>query len=681
MINNESQQKVIDNIYGQMGVIAVPGAGKTSTSLRRIKNMIDNGIRGENILMVTFTDAAAKEMRGKFARMYGEQGVVFSTIHSMCLKILNEYRTVPVNIISYEEQLRIAKECMLFHRPKHLVQKKDILMDISTYKNNDCPVNAFTPLSLEKEDFEPIYRRYEVLKEECGKSDFDDLLILTRELLRDCPDILNNVRARFRFIIVDEYQDTNKIQADLIYLIAGDDGNISVVGDDDQSIYGFRGALPNIMFDFFEHYPKALKVKMGINYRSEPEIIETADRLIQFNKKRFKKDFNAFKQGKGNIRYKTFDERCEEIDAVIDMICKNIREGGQPGENAILTRTNQQLDDIAASLDDRDIPYITADSIPDIYRHFIFADIISYLKLADGTGTKADVMRVINRPNRYIPEKIIANIHELNAESLKRALPTADNDRLNELRNRNCYLFFGDIKKLSGVSFNERVRYIADTIGYRKFLYKYASEIDLIDSIFVSKLDFFVKDSCKYNDITSWYNAAYQHVIKHDSMIKKRAENAVFLGTMHRSKGLEWENVFLVDVNKTIVPFKKAVSDAEIEEERRLFYVGITRAKKSCYVFNYLSKTGGKNHSCKPSPFIEEMNGKQFSVLKRKEKQEEEKKKLHDEMFDFEEGSTRDFYNGQEVHHKTMGQGIVTGKNSFFVRVSFDTISKTFPLK
>ncbi|WP_031552872.1 ATP-dependent helicase [Oribacterium sp. FC2011] len=680
MVNNESQQKVIDTIYGQMGVIAVPGAGKTSTSIRRIKNMIDKGIKGENILMVTFTDAAAKEMRSKFARMYGENGVIFSTIHSMCLKILNEFRTIPVNIISYEEQLRIAKDCLTFHRPKRPIQKKDLLMDISTYKNSDCPVNMFTPLSLEKEDFEPIYRRYEVLKEECGKNDFDDLLILTRELLKNHPAILSHVRERFRFIIVDEYQDTNKIQAELIYLIAGPEGNISVVGDDDQSIYGFRGALPNIMFEFFEHYPKALKVDMGINYRSEPEIIESADRLIQFNKKRFKKDFSAFKSGKGSVNYKTYDERCEEIDAVLDMICKVIRNGGQPGHNAILTRTNQQLDDIAAGLDDRNIPYITADSIPDIYRHFIFADIMSYLKLADGTGTKADVMKVINRPNRYIPEKVVANIHELNADSLKKALPTSDNDRLNDIRNGNCYSFFGDIERLKRITFKKRVKYIAETIGYRKFLYKYASEIDLIDSIFVSKLDFFMNDSSKYDDINSWYNAAYQHVIKHDSMLKKRAENAVFLGTMHRSKGLEWENVFLVDVNKTIVPFKKAVSNAEIEEERRLFYVGITRAKKNCYVFNYLSKTGGKNHACKPSPFIEEMNGKQFAILKRSEQQNEEKQKLHYEMYSFKEGSTRDFYNGQEVHHKTMRKGIVTGKNSFFVRVSFDAGSKTFPL-
>lgn len=682
MEKNVAQEQVISTIYGQMGVIAVPGAGKTSTSLRRIKNMLDNGIKGENIVMVTFTDAAASEMRAKFYRMFGQNDVTFSTIHSLCLRILNEYRRIPVNIISGLEQIHIVKDCLSFHKVKSPVQKKDILMEISTYKNSGLPMGSFRPVSLELDDFEPIYNRYENLKNESGKNDFDDLLLLTRDLLNNSSDVLSSVRSKYQFIIVDEFQDTNAIQADLIYKIAGENGNISIVGDDDQSIYGFRAALPNVMKDFFRTYPNAVRVDMGINYRSEPEIIKAADMLIQFNKNRFKKDFRPFKSGKGEVIYRTFNERCEELDMVLSCIKKGMSDGINPNNYSILARTNQQLDEIAAVLDDNDVPYFSADSVPDIYRHFVFADIMSYLKLADGTGDKADLVRIINRPNRYIPERALYSIDKIDIKSILSVLPESDKDSINMLRHQGVSDLFRKLKLMKDMPLHKRVLFIKNEMGYARFIYNYAKELDLADEFFTSKLDYFVNESLSHADTRSWYNYACQHVLKHDSLIKKKSENAVFLGTMHRSKGLEWDNVFIVDCNKSIIPFKKAVSDAEIEEERRLFYVAVTRAKKNCYVLNFLSKSGGKSHQSMPSPFINELNGTNYNLLKRDSKKEDVKQNIKNEMYIFKEGDLRNFYSGQEVHHAEFGAGVVTGKNAFFVHVTFDDgTRKTFPMR
>ena len=657
---------------GQVLLISCPGSGKTTTMIRRVKAMIDHGIDASTILMVTFTDKAATEMKERFVKNYGQCRTTFCTIHSLCFHILKS-QNQSIHIVSAEEQYRLLMESMRQLKISAQIAIKDIVSDISAYKNSLTPLNSFRPANIRHHEFCKIYNNYESKKQTSNLYDFDDLLCTCLELLTVNSDILKRYQEKYRYIICDEYQDTNPVQKEILYLLLGKDGNICVVGDDDQSIYGFRGSNPRIMMDFHKDYPNVHQIPMSTNYRSQPQIIEAANRLISHNTNRFSKAITSARTGNGTVHYQTLPNRQEEISFVAAEISRLILTGVPPSSIAVLSRVNQQLDDIATALEKQSISYLSSEYIRDIYEHYIFADIIAYLKLINGGWKSADLIRVLNKPCRYLKEYNFRTVSDFSLEVL---LEAATSSHAGSYAVTQTIKLFKDIESLRYQTLSEQVQQIGDNIGYRKYLSDYAKLTKQTDDILLGKLDFFIEDAKNYSSLTDWYSAASAQVMQHRKSAKKKERIGVTLSTMHSAKGLEWDIIFIIDCCHGSIPSFSAKADA-IEEERRLFYVAITRAREQVYFMNYSYKSTSKSKrsNVKESPFLAETKDNTIT------KKESDRKTidLHSHS-DFSEGDFRYFTTGMQVHHRIYGKGIVQSKSLFFISVRFDNEGiKVFP--
>lgn len=470
--------------------------------IRRIKAMIDAGIDSSSIVMVTFTDAAAVEMKERFFSQYGACGATLCTIHALCLRILSNASDAPFRIIQAHEQLNLLHDCLKSVRIPAGTALKDILADISAFKNSGKSLKEFSPTILKTSEFSHVYQAYETRKKQSDFLDFDDMFCLCKDLLTNNQRVLKQCRNKYRYIMCDEYQDTNQIQKEILYLIAGRDGNICVVGDDDQSIYGFRGALPVIMMDFKKDYPGVCEISMDINYRSKPEIITAAKKLIEHNTERFSKDIKAAREGHGDVIYKTLTNRKEELNYLSAMIGRLTAAGSDPAKIAILARTNMQLDDIAAELERCRIGYTSNDAIKDVYEHFIFTDILSYLRVINWVWSANDLLQILNKPVRYFREIDFRGTKDLSLDTL------INNVRKNpNCRNTNVdavIKFFDDIHALQDMSLADQVKGIAERIGYRTHLIDYARNAELNDDFLTAKLDYFINDAKQYSSIDEW---------------------------------------------------------------------------------------------------------------------------------------------------------------------------------
>lgn len=650
--------------------------------IRRIKAMIDAGIDSSTIVMVTFTDAAAVEMRERFISQYGKCNTTFSTIHSLCLRILSGASDIPLRVIKPHEQMNLLYSCLRSVRLPAGTALKDILSDISAFKNSETDMGDFSPSILKQTEFARVYEAYEAKKKQSDFLDFDDMLCLCRDLLVNNPEILRQCRKKYKYIMCDEYQDTNRIQKEILYLLAGENGNLCVVGDDDQSIYGFRGALPVIMMDFKRDYPAVCEISMDINYRSRPEIITAAKNLIEHNTERFSKDIKAARDGHGEVIYKTLTDRKEELDYLSTTISRIITAGADPAKITILARTNMQLDDVAAEFERRRINYTSNDAIKDVYEHFIFEDIISYLRIINWVWKTSDLLQILNKPVRYLREIDFRGTMDLSLDTLIG----------NARKNPNCrdsnvdaaMKLFDDVHALQNMTLAEQVRGIAERIGYRSYLIDYAKNTELNDEFLMVKLDYFMRDAEQYSSIDEWLKKAASHIQQHKKQMKEQSGKAVTLSTMHRAKGLEWDTVFIIDCCHGSTPISKAKLKAEIEEERRLFYVATTRARESLYLLNYKQKPAAKDKvtRVKPSMFLKEMkDGCPVRTLKDQELDEKRQTQMKEIGSEFAEGDIRHFQVGMSVHHKTFGPGVVISKTLFFVNIHFEIGNKMFPLK
>lgn len=695
---NQAQEEAVATHEGQLLLISCPGSGKTTTMIRRIHAMVEAGIKDTEIVMVTFTDASANEMKQRYAREYGTCGATFCTIHSLCLRILKEYTADRINVIPVEKQYDIARQC--FRRAKIIFKSSDslknALTDVSAFKNSNTTLLAFQPVSMEKAQFHIFFNLYETMKQESGFIDFDDMLCRCRALLQKNENVLCALQKRYRYLMCDEYQDTNAVQKDILYLLAGKDGNLCVVGDDDQSIYGFRGATPGIMLTFAKDFPKAKAISMDTNYRSRPEIIRYAKNLIGHNKERFKKDIKASRDGVGAVKFETLNTRSEELSWVAKQIHTLISSGVNPNNIAVLTRTNLQLEDIASALDDEKIVYTAGEAIRDDYEHFIFRDLISYLTLMDGNWNKENFFRILNRPTRWLKDSLFAGVNGYDLDEMVAAaskhLPY-EKKAIIEVKRLHHVLTAYQRATLAA-----KVHAILEEANYRSFVCDYADNTGSEAAIYFSKLDFFIREAKKYNTVDEWLAAARQHVAIHRNKMRQKPEQAVTLATMHRSKGLEWEYVFILDCCQNVMPGKLPVGSkttnkssektlGEIEEERRLFYVAMTRAKESLYLCNYSYReekdrkfrSDASMVSVTPSVFLTEAKRDLEEIEKREKEAKEKREKDVRAIYNgFKEGSPLYFKVGMEVHHSEYGDGIVTNKTFSFVRIRFANEIKTF---
>lgn len=613
MLKNEAQEEVIHNVYGQTIVIACPGSGKTTTLLRRINYMIkDEHINPSEIVMITFTKAAADEMRERFAKNYGKnKGVLFCTIHAFCFMLLKKFGKYENDAVLTNASDIIFEQIKFNSKITDKMQfVADILTDISVIKNNEIKPSEFDEFDIkccdDKKIFLQIFKNYEKVKYEQGKLDFDDILIETYKMLKNNKEILDYVRDMYGYIHVDEYQDTNYLQRNIIYLIAGDNGNLTVVGDDDQSIYAFRGARPEIMLNFKKDYPYAKEIYMSTNYRSDSDILKYAGNLIAFNKKRFKKDIIACSKNKGKIQHKSFETKEDEVSYVTSRIKQLIEKGINPNDIAILYRTNSQSIPYADGLMSKNIPFKCNENIASKYSHWIFKDIASYYRMAHGRGTQSDYLNTVNHPQRYM-SKVNVKKCKIEVDDMFRVLNNPNQEEWkNEKQLDNIIHYVSILKRLSSI--DEPLKFLDYMLrlgDYGDFIDSYSEFRNMDSNDLLSVWRAYENDikSKNIKTFADWSNYANRYNLMFNKQRNER--NGVCLSTMHKSKGLEWKYVFIIDCVEGITPSKKAETIDDIEEERRLFYVAMTRAKNDLTLCSFSSS--GKTKS-KLSRFIVECN-------------------------------------------------------------------------
>ena len=603
---DEAQEKAVQFTEGQLLLTACPGSGKTTTLLRRIHYLIkEKHVISSSILMVTYTKAAAEHMKKRYAELYGEEsGVFFSTIHALCFRILRQYAGLRTDAVLQESEIRpvlydLAKKDSSINDREEFIG--DFLSDVTYLKSRRLKPEEIIPVSVkDKNQFLFYFNAYENYKKQNGKIDFDDMLLMTDDLFQRNPDILHTLQNQFRWIQVDEFQDINAIQKDIIYALAGKNGNLAVVGDDDQAIYGFRGAEPDIMLEFTKDYPKAVQINMTTNYRSESEVIKHASALICHNVTRFQKDFLGKRKETGNVKVHGFQTRQKEIEFLSDQV-HQLMETAAPEEIAVLYRKNSLANGIAEEFLNRGIPFSCRERMASRYAHWIYRDVLTYHRLANGTGDEEDLQHIANRPQRFLSKRCLSAYPDqkrmiaiLRSENKEEWQIESSIDNLND--------FFSLLKQLKHAGPKETMELLEYPGDYTGYLTAYAEYRNHDDQEYLSIFESLKEDAGKVKTFKEWADYAESYS---DEMAKASKRNdGITLSTMHGAKGLEWKYVFITDANEGITPDARAVEDRAKEEERRLFYVALTRAKDDLYIL-YSDRPEGRK--APPSSFLAEI--------------------------------------------------------------------------
>ena len=599
LINYSSnQKKAIEHGAGPLMVLAGPGSGKTFVITHRIKYLIEGlGTNPAHILVVTFSRAAAKEMKDRFERLYNKSLVTFGTFHSVFFSLLKTaYGFTSEQIASDELRYSLIKDLI----KKNSIMNEDInnlsgnlLNEIALIKQDNINIKNYYSNSIASDVFKKLYREYEAELEVRNKLDFEDMLSLTYELLNGRKDILEAIQNRYRYILVDEFQDINFLQYNIIKLMAGKDQNITVVGDDDQSIYRFRGARPEIMFGFERDFRNVSKVFLDINFRSSTQIVDASTKLISFNSKRFPKTFTA-KNGSGApVSVIEFKNPFSEVNTIVNDIREYIKANQDINNIAVLYRTNLSPRLLIERMMKNNIPFTIRDAIPNLFEHWVSKDIISYIKLALNMGNKTDLLRISNKPNRYISRDSLSS-SKANIETLFDYYEDKSYmiKRIIELREH--------LRTLKNLKPSTALRYIRTVVGYDEYIEEYCDMNGIESDDCYTILGDLENSASEYNTFNDWFvhMEEYKKELIESRKKSNENDNGVRLMTFHSSKGLEFDIVYIIDVNEGSVPYKKAKGVDEIEEERRMFYVAMTRARQKlfiCYCKENFGKSIGKS--------------------------------------------------------------------------------------
>lgn len=594
---------------GPAMVLAGPGSGKTTVITHRIKNLIEKAeVRPENILVVTFTKAAAISMQKRFSTlMNGGKGqpVTFGTFHSVFYKILRKSRRYEATEILSERQKTdyireiIGRYGISSNDISELSQ--NIINDIGNIKGNMLNAQEYEPSCCKKEDFIKVYNAYNLELKKDGKMDFDDILRECYLLLCENHTILEQWRELYKYILIDEFQDINRIQMNIIELLASPLNNIFVVGDDDQSIYGFRGARPEIMIEFKDYYPEAELIVLDVNYRSTQSIINVAGRVIENNKTRLDKCAHANNDKDFQPDIRKFRNQVEELKFVVSKIKEYENQGISLSEMAILVRNNSQIQEISSFLKNRKIEAESGKHRSNIYNGMVAKDILSYVRGAlkfDGTYFNEDLIYVLNKPQRYISRQVVLSVN-MNISAVR---------RIYSKNNIDSFLFH--IEMIRKLPPQAALSYIRKGAGYEEYLRLYAIENNIPMSGLLKQLEQLVQECSKFNTLEQWINSIDSAQNSEGQNFGKKSSgeggtnNRINIMTMHGSKGLEFKAVFIVDANQGIIPTSKALRERDFEEERRLFYVAITRAIDYLNIYAVEERLGCP---IEVSMFVEEM--------------------------------------------------------------------------
>lgn len=614
---NPSQLKAIKTIEGVVQIVSVAGSGKTRVLTYRIANMINTGINPNSIFVATFTKKAAEEMKERLSSLISKKEIntiTIGTFHSIGYHILkNEYKNLNHKMQNFE----------LINGLPVKILVKEILNDLNIQTNesynenlfikeiNDLKLELISPeqyfvkfLLGEITDHERrvynVFNEYEKRKTAKNQIDFNDMLYQTYHLFLQHPEILKKYQDKIKYILVDEAQDNNKAQYELIKMLAEKNRNIFIVGDDDQSIYGFRGAKPEEFISFKDKYPELIMINMEENYRSQPTILEAANNLIKYNDIRIEKELKAFRKGDEIPEYKIYNDEDEEAENIAIQILEANKKGKSLNDMAIIYRMNSQSRALEDNLIQNGIPYIISNGIS-FYERAEIKDLIAYLKLAVNTKDNESFKRIINVPSRYLGKAFIAeteNIADHRKISMFEALQYVHTRRPYNINNFKQAIY--SIKSFIKIANNvgEIISFIRNNINYDSFLRKENGNEE--DNVKVENVNSLEKAASRYTSIKDFLEFINKTIsAKHNEI------EAVKLMTIHKSKGLEFPIVFIAGISNNILPHKYAIEDNNISEERRLAYVGITRAKDKLYISSITKYQG---LLIEPSQFIFEAN-------------------------------------------------------------------------
>lgn len=570
-----------------MLVLAGPGSGKTTVITNRVRYLTEKaGVDPGHILVITFTRAAAREMKERYEQMTqaGCSRVSFGTFHSVFFLILKlAYRYQAANIVREEQRIQFVRE-LLEHCDLEVEDEGEfiasVLSEISMVKGELMDLDHYYAKNCSEDVFKQLFLGYEEQLRKRRLLDFDDMLVMCYQLFKERPDILSAWQNKYKYILIDEFQDINRIQYEIVRMLAEPENNLFIVGDDDQSIYRFRGAKPEIMLGFERDYPDAPRLLLDQNYRSSRQIVEAAGNVIRHNRTRFPKDIRA---ARGNGRPLDIREWPEPIDESL-AIAGELRDYASMGiayeDMAVLYRTNLGPRLLIEKLMEYNIPFNMRDTVPNLYDHWIVKNVLSYIKAATGDLSRSNILTIINRPKRYVSRDALEG-QMVNWEAVKSFYQDKNwmLDRIEQLEY--------DLIMLKTMAPAAAVNYIRKAVDYDSYLREYAGERRMKPEELLEVLDQLQESAAGFKTYDAWF-AHMDHY--RDQLLKqaqggKGREKGVSLMTMHSSKGLEFRVVYILDANEGITPHHKAVLDPDVEEERRMFYVAMTRAKERLHIY------------------------------------------------------------------------------------------------
>lgn len=609
---NKEQKEAIMHRDGPAMVLAGPGAGKTYVITNRVKALIDEyGVKPEQILVVTFSKAAAVEMKERFEMLTGGRRlpVRFGTFHSVFFQILRlAYHYEVKDIATPALKYRFLEET--FNETGYEVDDKkeflsDIEKEISRVKGEGIEIDCYFSSACSAEIFQKMYRGYQEKLQRHRCLDFDDMVVYTYQLLKEREDIRRRWQAQFRYLLIDEFQDINRLQYETVCMLAEPENNLFIVGDDDQSIYGFRGAKPGIMLSFPKRFPDTKQIVLGVNYRCSDEIMKAAERLIGKNNERYEKHIVANKGKEQPVHMKKCENLPDEAEKIVAQIQLYQKEGIDYQEMAVLFRTNMQMRLLAGKLMEHGIPFTMRENLPNLFDTWMAKDIMCYLQLALGNRSREKFLKIANRPVRYLSRTAFTE-PEVSFDKLRAYYAVKNQDWMEE----RIWNFEYDLKNLAALSPYAAIHFIRKGIGYDEFLKIYADErnvnaddwFDVLDEMQEMARD--KKSIAEFLSFVENYGDTLEEMRQEQKKQQVKEEPGVSLMTMHASKGLEFPVVFVPTLNEDIVPYRKAVQEGNLEEERRMLYVAMTRAK----TYLHLSFVKERFHKeAEPSPFLYEI--------------------------------------------------------------------------
>ena len=597
----EAQKRAIESKARAVLVVAGPGSGKTTVLTERLVYLLKNGAEAKSCLLLSFTRASSKEMALRFAkRGIAGNSPHFSTIHALCLSLLREVRGIErEGLVNLYEKMDWLSAYFL----EKGIAREEVEELLLNYCNQISYFKSITEeermhfLREEKnEDFLPLFQYYEKMRKLRGKLDFEDLLIEVLLELQKNTRIADSWKSRFSYILVDEFQDLSLIQYAILKALSEKGASLFVVGDEDQSIYGFRGASPDILFRFAGDFPDCERIFLADNFRSKEEIVLLSRRLIGKNKKRFQKPLTGRRGRGGKAKYFLLETGVEEAVLLAEHVESLLREGCPPEEIAVLCRSKMQITPLLPGFMERGIPIVVVEELSNVFQHFIGKDILAYLRLAKNKESSQELVQILSKPYRGLRREKILH-RDSGLSDLKRAAKTRKESAETEKLEKH-------LEALSKLNPKEAVLFIRKEIGYEKYLEDFAKKKNKDFTEWWESLEEITAMSEGYPDLDAFFRFVTEFNRRALERRKPEEEKGIRFMSYHSAKGLEFDEVFLPDCIEGIIPDGRAKKPEEIEEERRSFYVALTRARKGIHI--YVTKT---RYSKKvyPSRFIPEL--------------------------------------------------------------------------